>query len=127
MRYSIDVIRESMTELLARLQNEEFSTKKQLALDSGLTRQYIGLLAKGKRSPSLKTLCDIADALGCTPTELMAKLQEIMEEKISLQIAAENSKGKQYIKNTVIRKTSTEMRPPANVSRTQNTVNPDSN
>lgn len=114
MRYSIDVIKESMTELLARLQNSEFSTKKQLALDSGLTRQYIGLLAKGKRIPSLKTLCDISDALGCTPTELMAKLQDIMEEKISLQIAAESGKGRQYIKNTAQKKKHPETYFPSN-------------
>lgn len=100
MRYSIDVIKESMTELLARLQKDDFSTKKQLALDSGLTRQYIGLLAKGKRSPSVKTICDIADAIGYTPAELMEKLQEIMQEKIALQVAADNAKGKQYIKTT---------------------------
>ncbi len=99
MRYDIDVIRKAEKELLAQMQGATSLTKKQLSLDSGISRQHLGLVAKGKRNLSVKSFCDLADAFGCTATELMAKFEELMMEQINLQasIAADKSKGMNYI------------------------------
>ena len=99
MRYDIEVIRKAEVELLAQMQGATSLTKKKLALDSGISRQHLGLVAKGKRSLSVKSFCDLADAFGCTPSELMAKLEALMDEQVKLKVpaAAEKAKGINYI------------------------------
>ncbi|SHK61830.1 MULTISPECIES: helix-turn-helix domain-containing protein [unclassified Fibrobacter] len=102
MRYDIDVIQKAEKELLAQMQGATSLTKKRLSLDSGISRQHLGLIAKGKRNFSLKSFCDLADAFGCTATELMAKLEAIMMELVKLQVsmAADKTKGINYVKST---------------------------
>lgn len=46
-------------------------TQIQLSLVTGLVESYIAFLETGKRSPSLKTLAAIADALNIKPYELL--------------------------------------------------------
>ena len=81
-------------------------TKKKLALDSGISRQHLGLVAKGKRNLSVKSFCDLADAFGCTATELMSKLEALMLEQIKLQTpaAADKAKGINYINKNILEK-----------------------
>ena len=83
-------------------------TKMKLALDSGISRQHIGLVAKGKRNLSIKSFCDLADAFGCTATELMAKFEALMQEQIKLQTpaAADRAKGINYINKVLLDKNS---------------------
>ena len=38
---------------------------------SGLTRQYVGLLERGQKNPTLRTVDRIAEALGVSPLELV--------------------------------------------------------
>ena len=52
MRYDIEVIQKAVIELLAQMQGAASITKKKLALDSGISRQHLGLVAKGKRNLS---------------------------------------------------------------------------
>ena len=102
MRYDIEVIQKAEIELLAQMQGATSLTKKRLALDSGISRQHLGLIAKGKRNFSIKSFCDLADAFGCTATVLMAKLEELMMEQVKLQasMAADKPKGMNYINKT---------------------------
>jgi len=106
MRYDIEVIRKAEIELLAQMQGASSLTKKKLALDSGISRQHLGLVAKGKRSLSIKSFCDLADAFGCSATELMAKLEELMMEQVHLQVpaAADKVKGMNYISKAILDK-----------------------
>ena len=103
MRYDIEVIQKAVIELLAQMQGATSITKKKLALDSGISRQHLGLVAKGKRNLSVKSFCDLADAFGCSATELMSKLETLIQQQLTLQapIAADKSKGMNYIKKTV--------------------------
>lgn len=103
MRYDIEVIQKAEIELLAQMQGATSLTKKKLALDSGISRQHLGLVARGKRNLSLKSFCDLADAFGCSATELMSKLEALMQEQIKLQTpaAADNTKGINYIQKTI--------------------------
>ena len=102
MRYDIEVIQKAVIELLAQMQGATSITKKKLALDSGISRQHLGLVAKGKRNLSVKSFCDLADAFGCSATELMSKLETLIQQQLTLQapIAADKSKGMNYIKKT---------------------------
>ena len=102
MRYDIEVIQRAVIELLAQMQGATSITKKKLALDSGISRQHLGLVAKGKRNLSVKSFCDLADAFGCSATELMSKLETLIQQQLALQapIAADKSKGMNYIQKT---------------------------
>ena len=81
MRYDIEVIQKAVIELLAQMQGATSTTKKKLALDSGISRQHLGLVAKGKRNLSVKSFCDLADAFGCSATELMSKLETLIQHR----------------------------------------------
>ena len=104
MRYDIDVIRKAEIELLAQMQGATSLTKKKLALDSGISRQHLGLVAKGKRNLSVKSFCDLADAFGCTATELMSKLEALMLEQLQTPAAADKAKGINYINKAILDK-----------------------
>ena len=47
-------------------------SQEQLGFDSGLHRTYIGGIERGERNPSLQNILRIAEALGVSPSELMA-------------------------------------------------------
>lgn len=99
MRYDIEVIQRAVIELLAQMQGATSITKKKLALDSGISRQHLGLVAKGKRNLSVKSFCDLADAFGCSATELMSKLETLIQQQLTLQapIAADRAKSMNYV------------------------------
>ena len=103
MRYDIEVIQKAEIELLAYVLGATSLTKTQLSIDSGIRRQHLGLISKGKRNFSLKSFCDLADAGGCSATELMAKFENLVMEQIKIQMsmAAEKSKGLNYINKTI--------------------------
>jgi transcriptional regulator with XRE-family HTH domain len=50
-------------------------SQEALADASGCHRTYVSLLERGRNSPSLSMLFDLAGALGTTPAELLLKVQ----------------------------------------------------
>lgn len=105
MPYDIEVIQKAEIELLAQMLRETSTTKKRLALESGISRQHIGLIAKGKRNFSLKSFCDLADAFGCTATELMSKFEILLQKELTLRTqaqAAEKSRGLSYVQRALL-------------------------
>jgi transcriptional regulator with XRE-family HTH domain len=55
-----------------RIRNAREMTQEQLAERSGFTQQYISDLERGRRNPTVVSLFELAQALGTTPTELIA-------------------------------------------------------
>lgn len=43
-------------------------------------RTHLSAIERGERVPTLKTFFKLADALGTTPSKLMAKIEDEMEE-----------------------------------------------
>lgn len=56
--------------LRARREADGFS-QEQLAHDSGLSRNYVGEMERGRRDPTISTLLALAEALGCSPADLL--------------------------------------------------------
>jgi transcriptional regulator with XRE-family HTH domain len=54
-----------------RLRVKKGLTQEQFAERSGFSQQYISSLENGRRNPTVVTLCELADALGATPIELL--------------------------------------------------------
>ena len=51
-------------------------SQEQLGYDSGLHRTYIGGIERGERNPSLANILRIAEALGVSPSELLAATEQ---------------------------------------------------
>jgi transcriptional regulator with XRE-family HTH domain len=47
-------------------------SQEELGYDSGLHRTYIGGIERGERNPSLTNILRIAEALGVSPSDLLA-------------------------------------------------------
>jgi transcriptional regulator with XRE-family HTH domain len=54
-----------VTEAIAKVLNEEGISQTELARRLGTTKGYVSQLLNGGRNLTLKTLADVADALGC--------------------------------------------------------------
>jgi DNA-binding XRE family transcriptional regulator len=66
--------------VLQELRRERGLSQEKLAEMSDATQPFISYLEHGKNSPSLKTLFEIAGALGVRPSEIMGRVEAKMEE-----------------------------------------------
>lgn len=55
-------------------------SQERLSQESGLDRSYISLLERGLRQPSLATLLQLAEALSVPASELILKVEELINE-----------------------------------------------
>jgi len=56
---------------LLRVRRRAGLSQEQLAFRAGVTRNYVGGLERGEKSPTLRTLDKLADALGVSPLDLL--------------------------------------------------------
>jgi transcriptional regulator with XRE-family HTH domain len=50
-------------------------TQEELAAEAGLERSYAGAIERGERNLSVTSLLKLAQALGCSPNELLEGVQ----------------------------------------------------
>lgn len=62
--------------VLRRVRREHDLSQEALAATAGLARNHVSELERARRDPSLATLVQLADALGMTMAELMARFDE---------------------------------------------------
>ncbi|WP_319521266.1 helix-turn-helix transcriptional regulator [uncultured Desulfosarcina sp.] len=55
-------------------------SQERLSQESGLDRSYISLLERGLRQPSLTTLLQLAGVLDVSASELILKVEELLDE-----------------------------------------------
>lgn len=63
--------------VLKQLRNEKGISQEELGFESGYHRTYISMLERGKKSPSLKTIFQLAKALDVNPSVIMDRLQAL--------------------------------------------------
>lgn len=61
--------------VLKRVRVDRGLSQEQLAFESGYHRTYIGQLERGEKSPSLRTLLNLAGALRLTASELVRSVE----------------------------------------------------
>lgn len=67
--------------VLQEIRQERGISQEELGFESGYHRTYISLLERGRKSPSLKTVFDIAMALKISPSEMIRRVQARMGER----------------------------------------------
>ena len=70
--------RRAFARALFQLRKERKLTQEALAFESGYHPKYISLLERGKYSPSLTTILEIADALNTTGADLIGRVEQLM-------------------------------------------------
>jgi len=64
-------------QVLQQFRKEKGLSQEDLGFESGYHRTYISLLERGKKSPSLKTIFQLAKALNAEPSEIMVRIQKM--------------------------------------------------
>jgi transcriptional regulator with XRE-family HTH domain len=57
-------------------------TQEELAFKAGIDRTYASQIERAIANPSLGIICQIADAINCSPAELISKVQ-LQTKKLS--------------------------------------------
>ncbi len=69
-------IQERFGEVLRRRREAAGQSQEALAAEAGLHRNYVGLLERGKRIPSILVVEKLAAALGTTMASLMRSVEQ---------------------------------------------------
>jgi len=66
---------------LRRIRRERGLTQSQLADETGYHRNFVGLVERGERSLSIRTLYNLADVLGVPPSRILASAEKLLNLK----------------------------------------------
>lgn len=69
---------EAFGHVLRSIRLSQSISQEALAFEGGYHRTYIGQLERGEKSPSLRTIFDLAKALNTTPTEIIQKAEAVL-------------------------------------------------
>lgn len=69
--------------VLRRLRNRSGLSQERLAHECGLTPNYISLLERGLRTPTLDTVWSICKRLGLHPSELVSLVEDDIRQETS--------------------------------------------
>jgi len=62
--------------VLRSIRESQRISQEELAARSGYHRTYVGMLERGEKSPSLRTLFNIAGALDVRPSEIVRRVEQ---------------------------------------------------
>ena len=68
-------VAKSFGQALRQLRLERGMSQEELGFASGYHRTYISLLERGKKSPSLQTIFQLAKALNVEPSQMVERVQ----------------------------------------------------
>jgi transcriptional regulator with XRE-family HTH domain len=69
-------LEERFGSVLQQLRKERGVSQEELGSKSGYHRTYISLLERGKKSPSLKTIFQLAKAIDMTPSDIIGLVEK---------------------------------------------------
>lgn len=95
----------SLLKLLQSLRLDQGLTLEELADRANVHRTTVGLLERNERSPSVSVASQLANALGYSLSDLLAKSELIAEGKISKTDAFREEKARQQVDSSKLRNT----------------------
>lgn len=81
----VQILEANLAQALQDLRKERGISQEQLADDSGYHRTFISQLERGLKSPSLRTLNDLAKALGISTSALVKRAEREAERGATRQ------------------------------------------
>jgi len=66
---------EAFGKVLRDIRQEHSLSQEELGFESGYHRTYISLLERGRKSPSLNTIFQLAAALGISPSDILRRTE----------------------------------------------------
>jgi len=66
---------EAFGKVLREIRQEHSLSQEELGFESGYHRTYISLLERGRKSPSLNTVFQLAAALGVSPSDILRRTE----------------------------------------------------
>lgn len=93
----------SLLKLLRSLRKDQGLTLEELADRANLHRTTVGLLERSERSPSVSVAAQLANALGYSLSDLLAKSELIVDGKISEGEAFREEKARQRVDSSKLR------------------------
>ena len=72
---------EALGIVLRQLRAAQNLSQDELAYRSGYHRNYIGHVERGEKSPSIRTLFNLADALSVKPSQILESTQMILARR----------------------------------------------
>ena len=73
----MDSLEMSFGRVLQQLRRERGLSQEELGFQSGYHRTYISLLERGLKSPSLRTIFQLAEALEVDPSQMILSVQQL--------------------------------------------------
>jgi transcriptional regulator with XRE-family HTH domain len=70
-------------EALREVRTTREISQEQLAFDSGFDRTYVSLMERGVRSPTIRSLVKLAEALKVRPSEIVARMESLLAKSKS--------------------------------------------
>ena len=67
--------------VLQEIRREHGLSQEQLGFESGYHRTYISFLERGKKSPSLSTILDLAETLRVPASEMLRRVETTLKLK----------------------------------------------
>ena len=69
-------------QVLREVRKERGLSQESLGFKSGYHRTYISLIERGNKIPTLQTLFNLASALDISPSDLVKRVQNVVNRKI---------------------------------------------
>jgi len=66
-------------QVLRQLRKEKGLSQEGLGFKTGYHRTYIGLLERGQKNPSLKTIFQLANALEISPSKIIRRIEQFIK------------------------------------------------
>jgi len=77
-----DILAQIFGQVLKEVRKERGLSQESLGFISGYHRTYISLIERGNKIPTLQTLFNLASALDIPPSDLVKRVQNILNRKI---------------------------------------------
>ena len=75
----IDSLEISFGRVLQQLRREHGLSQEELGFRSGYHRTYISLLERGRKSPSLRTIFQLAEVLAVNPSQMILSVEQLFK------------------------------------------------
>ena len=70
-------VEQALGEVLRALREQRELSQERLAHDAGFHRNYVGMIERGERGPTVDALFRLARALSVRPRDVMAQVEEL--------------------------------------------------